>query len=169
VIHLHPVRTPVQLRDARALFLEYAASLGFDLRFQGFHEEVAALPGPYAPPEGELLIAEVDGQPLGCIAMRPLDEFACEMKRLYVRPAGRGRGLGRLLCEVLIALAQERGYTRMKLDTVPAMEPAIALYRSLGFEPAEPYRYNPIPGALFMERTLEVRRSEVPPAEETAR
>jgi ribosomal protein S18 acetylase RimI-like enzyme len=167
VIHLGPARTPVELRDARALFLEYAASLGFDLRFQEFDREIANLPGEYAPPAGELLLASMEGQPVGCIAMRRLDDFTCEMKRLYVRPAARGRGLGRLLCEALIALAQERGYGRMKLDTVPEMDRAIALYRALGFEPTTPYRYNPLPGALFLERTLEARRSEMPPAGET--
>jgi ribosomal protein S18 acetylase RimI-like enzyme len=169
VIHIVPARTPVQLRDARALFLEYASSLGFDLRFQDFDREIADLPGEYAPPRGELLLAEVDEQPAGCVALRPLDDLACEMKRLYVRPGGRGRGLGRLLCEAIIALAQERGYARMRLDTVPQMEAAIALYRALGFEPTGPYRYNPLPGALFLERVLEARRSEAPPAGEAAR
>jgi putative acetyltransferase len=169
VIHLAPVRTAVELRDTCALFLEYAASLGFDLHFQDFDQEIANLPGEYAPPGGDLLLASNDGQPAGCVALRRLDDFTCEMKRLYVRPAARGRGFGRLLCEALIALAQERGYGRMKLDTVPEMDAAIALYRSLGFEPTTPYRYNPIPGALYMERTLEARRSETPPAGEAAR
>ena len=167
MIHLVPASTPVQLRDARALFLEYAASLGFDLRFQGFDREVASLPGDYAPPAGTLLLAEVDGRAAGCIALRALDPHTCEMKRLYVRPEFRGRGLGRLLCDALISRAQGLGYARMKLDTVPAMAPAIALYRALGFTPTEPYRYNPLPGAMFMERVLESRASELaPPVEE---
>ena len=160
VLHVLPARTPIQLRDVRALFIEYAASLGFDLGFQGFDREIAALPGDYAPPRGVLLLAEEDDSAAGCVALRPLDEQACEMKRLYVRPAWRRRGVGRLLCEALIARAQRLGYARMKLDTVPEMAEAIALYRSLGFEPVEPYRFNPLPGALFMERVLEPRLSE---------
>src|SRR5512143_807343 len=155
-----PARTHTQLRDARALFLEYAASLDFDLRFQDFHREVAGLPGEYAPPRGLLLLVQADGQAAGCIALRPIDEMTCEMKRLYVRPAYRGRGFGRLLCEALISQAQGLGYTRMKLDTVPQMAAAIALYRELGFVPTEPYRYNPLPGALFMELVLESRATE---------
>jgi putative acetyltransferase len=160
VIHLVPALTPAQLRDARALFLEYAASLGFDLRFQDFDREVASLPGEYAPPRGVLLLALADGRAVGCVALRALDEWTCEMKRLYVRREGRGRGIGRLLCTMLIAEAQARGYARMKLDTVPQMAEAIALYRALGFVPTDPYRYNPLPGAMFMELVLESRRSE---------
>ena len=160
MIHLVPARTATQLRDARALFLEYAASLGFDLRFQDFDREVATLPGEYAPPRGVLLLAVADGRTVGCVALRPLDEQTCEMKRLYVRQEGRGRGIGRLLCTLLIAEAQARGYARMKLDTVPQMAAAIALYRALGFVPTDPYRYNPLPGAMFMELALEPRRSE---------
>jgi ribosomal protein S18 acetylase RimI-like enzyme len=170
VIHIAPARTPVQLRDVRALFLEYASSLGFDLRFQDFDREVASLPGEYAPPRGALLLAQVEGRTLGCVALRALDDQTCEMKRLYVRPEARGRGLGRLLCEALIADAQAAGYARMKLDTVPQMAGAIALYQALGFVPTEPYRYNPLPGALFMELVLESRVSEqAPPAGEPAR
>ena len=170
MIHIVPARTPVQLRDARALFLEYASSLGFDLRFQDFDHEVASLPGEYAPPRGALLLAREEGRAIGCIALRPLDEQACEMKRLYVRPEARGRGLGRLLCDALIAEAQAAGYSRMKLDTIPQMAAAIALYRALGFVPTEPYRYNPLPGAMFMELVLESRLSEqTPSAGEPAR
>ena len=170
MIHIVPARTPVQLRDARALFLEYASSLGFDLRFQDFDHEVASLPGEYAPPRGALLLAREEGRAIGCIALRPLDEQACEMKRLYVRPEARGRGLGRLLCDALLAEAQAAGYSRMKLDTIPQMAAAIALYRALGFVPTEPYRYNPLPGAMFMELVLESRLSEqTPSAGEPAR
>jgi len=160
VITIVPARTPTQQRDVRALFLEYATSLGFDLRFQDFDREVAHLPGEYAPPRGLLLLIEADGQPAGCVALRPIDELTCEMKRLYVRPAYRGRGFGRLLCDALIAQAQAIGYTRMKLDTVPQMGAAIELYRALGFTPTEPYRYNPLPGAMFMELVLESRATE---------
>jgi ribosomal protein S18 acetylase RimI-like enzyme len=169
VIHLVPARTSVQLRDARALFLEYASSLGFDLRFQDFDREVASLPGEYAPPGGVLLLAVADGRAAGCVALRALDGQTCEMKRLYVRPQARGRGVGRLLCDAAIAEAQVRGYARMKLDTVPQMATAIALYRALGFVSAEPYRYNPLPGAMFMELVLESRASEpAPSADEVA-
>lgn len=161
MILLVPARTPVQLRDVRALFLEYAASLGFDLRFQDFDREVASLPGEYAPPGGTLLLALADERVAGCVALRALDDQACELKRLYVRREARGRGIGRLLCDAVIAEAQSRGYARMKLDTVPQMAEAIALYRALGFVPAEPYRYNPLPGAMFMELVLESRRSEI--------
>ena len=170
MIHLVPVRTSVQLRDVRALFLEYASSLGFDLRFQDFDREVASLPGEYAPPGGALLLAMADERAAGCVALRALDEQTCELKRLYVRPEARGRGVGRLLCDAVIAEAQARGYARMKLDTVPQMAEAIALYRALGFVPAEPYRYNPLPGAMFMELVLESRQSEAgSPAGEGAR
>jgi putative acetyltransferase len=160
MIHLVHASTPVQLRDVRTLFLEYAASLGFDLCFQDFDQEIASLPGAYAPPRGILLLAEADEQAAGCVALRPLDPLVCEMKRLFVRPAWRGQGLGRLLCEALISEAQDLGYASMRLDTVPRMTEATALYRSLGFRPIEPYRFNPIPGALYMEMTLESRSSE---------
>ena len=160
MIHIVHASSPVELRNVRTLFLEYASSLGFDLRFQDFDREVAMLPGAYAPPRGVLLLASADGQAAGCVALRPLDEMACEMKRLYVRRAWRGHGLGRLLCESLIAEAQNLGYATMKLDTVPQMGEAIALYRSLGFAPIDPYRYNPIPGAMYMELTLESRAAE---------
>ena len=170
MIHIVPVSTPDQLRDARALFLEYATSLGFDLCFQGFDQEVASLPGEYAPPGGALLLALADERAAGCVALRALDDHACELKRLYVRPEARGLGLGRLLCDAAIAEAQTRGYACMKLDTVPQMKEAIALYRALGFVPTEPYRYNPLPGAMFMELVLESRASEprTPAPEETS-
>jgi putative acetyltransferase len=160
VIRLVPAVSASPLRDARTLFLEYAASLGFDLCFQGFDREVAELPGAYAPPGGTLLLAMLDEQPVGCVALRALEDGACELKRLYVRPGARGRGVGRLLCGAVIAAAQSCGYARVRLDTLPQMTEAIALYRALGFGPAEPYRYNPLPGAMFMELALESRRSE---------
>lgn len=170
MIHTVPVQTAVQLSDARALFLEYKSAIGFDLCFQDFDRELAALPGEYAPPRGALLLALADGRAVGCVALRALDERTCEMKRLYVRPQARGHGVGRLLCDAVIAEARARGYARMKLDTVPQMAEAIALYRALGFVPAEPYRYNPIPGAIFMELMLGSRPGEAaPPADEVAR
>ncbi len=140
--------------EARRLFEEYAASLDFDLSFQDFDREVASLPGDYAPPRGAILLAEDDSGVAGCVALRPLADGTCEMKRLYVRPAQRGSGLGKLLAEAVLAEARVRGYRSMRLDTVPGMEAAMALYRSLGFREIGPYRANPIPGALFMEREL---------------
>lgn len=118
---------------ARALFVEYAESLGFKLCFQGFDKELASLPGFYAPPRGRLLLARAAGDIIGCVGLRPLDDGGCELRRLYVRPAGRGRGLGRLLTEAAIAEARAIGYARMTLETLPAMTAARALYADLGF------------------------------------
>jgi putative acetyltransferase len=143
-----------ELAAAKDLMLAYARSLDFELCFQGFDEEMAAFPGVYAGPRGALLLASVAGQPAGVVALRPLDEGTCEMKRLYVSPAYRGMGLGRRLAEAAIAQARARGYRAMRLDTVPSMTAAIALYRALGFRPIPAYTHNPVPGALFFEREL---------------
>ena len=144
---------PDDLRHVRALFLEYANSLNFSLCFQGFDEELAALPGKYAPPEGELLLARVGGSAVGVVGLRPLGDGTCEMKRLYVRPEFRRSGAGRLLAERVVALGGERGYRAMRLDTLASMEAARALYGRLGFREIAPYYDNPLCGALYYEKT----------------
>ncbi len=149
------VESPGQIAQARELFLEYAQSLGFSLCFQSFDKELASLPGHYAPPEGCLLLAEYEGQLAGCVALRRLEDGICEMKRLYLRPHFRGKGLGRALAGRIVAEARRIGYRRMRLDTVePIMKDAVAMYRKLGFKEIAPYCANPIPGALYMELLL---------------
>lgn len=130
------------LETVRRLFVEYAESLGFSLCFQGFDKELAALPGDYTPPRGNLLLAIQDNKAAGCVAVRPLDDKRCEMKRLYVRPEFQGTGLGRRLAERAIDFARSRGYRSMVLDTLPAMREARALYQKLGFKPCAPYYDN---------------------------
>jgi ribosomal protein S18 acetylase RimI-like enzyme len=145
------------LAAAHQLFEEYAASLDVSLCFQGFDEELSSLPGAYAPPRGRLLLACRDDESAGCVALRPLEPDTCEMKRLYVRPAYRSSGVGRLLAERLIHEAATAGYRRMRLDTLPTMEAALALYRRLGFREIAPYTANPVKGAVFLE--LQLNRS----------
>ena len=142
--------TRQQIEQARDLFQEYAASLGVDLSFQNFARELASLPGNYAPPDGRLLLALVDGKLAGCIALRRWNETTCEMKRLYIRTEFRGAGSGRILARAVIEHARDIGYQRMLLDTLPSMSLARSLYRSLGFHPIPPYRYNPVPGTEFL-------------------
>jgi ribosomal protein S18 acetylase RimI-like enzyme len=145
------------LEAARCLFEEYAASLDISLCFQGFDEELSSLPGAYAPPRGRLLLACHGTESVGCVALRPLEPDTCEMKRLYVRPAYRSGGVGRLLAERIIQEAATAGYRRMRLDTLPTMEAALALYRRLGFREIAPYTANPVKGAVFLE--LQLNRS----------
>jgi putative acetyltransferase len=141
--------------QARELFQEYAQSLGVNLCFQNFEQELARLPGHYAPPDGRLLLAEYDGQMAGCVALHKWEDGICEMKRLYLRPSFRGKGLGRVIAEKIIAEARSIGYQRMRLDTIgPLMKDAVEMYRKLGFREIAPYRPNPIAGAMYMELQL---------------
>ena len=149
-----PADGPERVETVRLLFEEYAASLGFDLAFQGWSQELASLPGAYAPPGGALLLLVEGERALGCVALRRLDAETAEMKRLYLRPEGRGRGLGSALAQAALAEARRLGYRRVRLDTVPGMEAAQAIYRTLGFHPIAPYRENPIQGAAFLEIEL---------------
>ncbi|HEY2030013.1 MAG TPA: GNAT family N-acetyltransferase [Myxococcales bacterium] len=154
-ISLRQARSPADVETARALFLEYAKSLDFELCFQSFDAELAGLPGDYAEPNGRLLLADADGETQGCVALHRYAEGVCEMKRLYVRPQARGRGVGRLLVEALIDDARKIGYRSMRLDTIGAsMQTAVALYRTLGFKEIAPYRENPIATATYLELTL---------------
>ena len=144
-----------QIAQVRELFLEYARSLSFNLCFQSFDKEIAGLPGEYAPPDGRLLLVSSNGAAVGCVALHRLTSEVCEMKRLYVRPQFRGKGLGRALAQRIIEQACEIGYKRLRLDTVePVMRTAVAMYRDLGFYEIAPYRENPIEGALYMELKL---------------
>ncbi|MFO0837994.1 MAG: GNAT family N-acetyltransferase [Phycisphaerae bacterium] len=142
------------LDGIRVLFREYAESLGFSLDFQQFEQELATLPGRYAPPGGTILLALVDGQTAGCVALRPLEPGICEMKRLYVRPAFRGSGAGRALVQATIERAAQAGYQRMRLDTLATMTAARGLYESLGFSRVAPYCFNPMPDACYYQLVL---------------
>lgn len=157
-IRLTPPDGEAALDQVRVVFTEYAQTLGVDLAFQDFETELAALPGDYAPPHGQLLLAYVDGELAGCGAFRPLPDVdyanACEMKRLYVRRAFRRFGLGRLLAQALMDQATQAGYSAMLLDTLDDMEAARGLYASLGFEEIPPYYFNPLPGAHYLKAEL---------------
>ena len=145
---------PGDLLAVRSLFQDYADSLDFELDFQDFREEMETLPGKYAPPLGSILLARENGETVGCVAVRPLGEDICEMKRLYVRPAYRGKRLGRELALAIIEEAKRLGYKAMRLDTVVAMKEASALYRTLGFQTIYAYCYNPLPDAMYFELKL---------------
>lgn len=147
-------RSQAHWRQARLLIEEYAASLGVDLSFQNFGRELEHLADEYAAPAGAFLLAEHDGAWLGCVGLRRFADGVGEIKRLYVRPAARGRGVGRLLAEGVVAAARKIGYARLLLDTLPSMKEAQSLYTSLGFKPIPPYRFNPVEGTAYLELQL---------------
>lgn len=153
-VRILPARLPEDLDLVRQLFRAYAQALGVDLGFQDFEAELAGLPGKYASPRGCLLLAWRGDEAIGCIALRPIDDERCEMKRLYLRPDIRGGGLGRRLAARICDEARAAGYRRICLDTLPSMAAARALYSDLGFTPTAPYVYNPLPGAIFLARDL---------------
>lgn len=146
--------TPDHIALSRALFAEYAVGLDLDLSFQGFAAELAGLPGLYTPPRGRLLLALADGEAAGCVALRPLEDAVCEMKRLFVRPAFRGQGLGKRLAVQVVEEARAIGYATMRLDTLPSMQAAIRLYEALGFVSCAPYYDTPLRDTVFMELPL---------------
>jgi ribosomal protein S18 acetylase RimI-like enzyme len=154
MIRIVPTETTGLIEEARKLFTEYAASLGFDLGFQNFEEEMATFPNVYSPPCGNLLLAVYIDEIAGCVALRKLKDDICEMKRLYVRPRYRGLKIGKKLAQAIIAWGRDAGYRAMRLDTVSSMTEAVELYHSLGFKEIDPYRYNPIEGASYMELKL---------------
>lgn len=154
-IEIRQAESSSQIEAIRELFLEYGQSLSFSLCFQSFDKELAGLPGGYAPPEGRLLLATHDNVPAGCVALHKLESEICEMKRLYVRPQFRGKGLGKILAEKVIAEARQAGYKHLRLDTIESeMRAAVAMYRRLGFREIKPYRANPMESALYMELQL---------------
>jgi ribosomal protein S18 acetylase RimI-like enzyme len=146
--------TPDDLARIRELFREYQDFLGVNLCFQGFEEELAGLPGRYAPPTGALLLAMDGEETAGCVALREIEPGVCEMKRLFVRTSYRGQGLGRRLAEAIIAAARGIGYRTMLLDTLEQLKEAIGLYESLGFRRIPPYYANPLPGVIYWELRL---------------
>lgn len=151
-VRLQPAVSAADINAVRMLFREYADSLGVDLEYQGFEVEVRDLPGDYAPPSGMLLLARDGDVPVGCVGVRAIDQRIAEMKRLYVCPAARGLGLGRILTEAAMTFCISYGYECMRLDTLPQMKRAQELYRQLGFVTIEPYRFSPVAGTVFMEK-----------------
>jgi len=154
--HIRPAETAADIAAAVAMFRAYAATLPVDLGFQNFEAELAGMPGKYAPPKGALLLAtDPDGAPLGCVALRPLDDDGCcEMKRLYLAPAARWLGLGRALTDAIVGEARRIGYREMRLDTLPSMETAVAIYRRMGFAPIAPNYDTPVEGTIFLALSL---------------
>ena len=146
--------SPEDIQAVGMLFEEYWQSFGFTPCFQGFAEELAGLPGKYAPPQGALGILRIDGMPAGCVALRPFDGARGEFKRLYVRSSFRGQGLGRVLLEWIVAQARARGYRELVADTMPQMSTALAMYEASGFERTGPYGSDPTPGAVYIRLLL---------------
>jgi putative acetyltransferase len=151
VVEIVMARSAEDYALAKELFLEYAGDIGLDLSFQNFDEELAGLTVQYGPSEGGILLLSVEDRPAGCVAVRRFEKDTAELKRMYVRPAYRGQGYGRRLGEEALALARRLGYQAIRLDTLPQMGKAIALYQSFGFVEIEPYRFNPVPGAKYFE------------------
>ncbi len=154
MIEIHTAETPEDLEFVRALFREYQQGLGVDLCFQDFEAELSGLPGKYAAPTGALLVAKDGSAPCGCAAVRPMEGPTCEMKRLFVRPAWRGRGLGRRLAEAILVEARSLGYSAMRLDTLDRLTSAMRLYESLGFRRIPAYYDNPLAGVVYWELDL---------------
>jgi putative acetyltransferase len=153
-IGLVQAQSEEQWRHARQLIEQYAASLDLDLSFQNLQHELEHLAGEYSPPTGAFLLAADQAQYLGCVGLRQFAAGVGEIKRLYALPAARGQHIGRLLAESIVKIARQRGYARLLLDTLPSMTRAQSLYTSLGFKPTTAYRFNPVPGAVYMELTL---------------
>lgn len=149
--------TTQDLEQVRRLFVEYETFLNVDLCFQNYARELAGLPGDYAAPAGALLLARNAGVAAGCVAMRPLGDDVCEMKRLFVRPTFRGTGLGRRLADASIERARKCGYRVMRLDTLQRLTEAVALYSSMGFRKIDPYYHNPLDGVVYLELQFDVR------------
>jgi len=154
-MEIRRVENPSDWPVVRALFEEYAASLGYDLCFQNFSRELETVDTMYGPPGGSMLLAEIDGSACGCVGLRKIDDRVCEMKRLYLRPDFRGDGRGRSLALAILNEAKRMGYRKIRLDTLPTMQTAIAMYRRLGFQEIEPYYPSPIEGTLYMEMVLD--------------
>ena len=153
-VEINLARSADDFALAKDLFLEYAKAINIDLSFQDFDQELAGLTVQYGPTEGGILFLIVEGRPAGCVAVRRFEKDIAELKRMYVRPAYRRAGYGRRLGEEALALARRLGYRAIRLDTLPHMEEALALYRSFGFVEIEPYRFNPVPGAKYFELRL---------------
>jgi putative acetyltransferase len=155
VAEIREAASPQAIEQVRALFHEYWSAFGFTPCFQGFNAEVATLPGRYGPPRGRLLLAIVNGEPAGCAALRPFDEARCEMKRMYVRPAFRGMGVGKALMEALISEARTIGYREILCDTIPqTMSEALAMYERFGFTRTGPYAEDPTPAAVYLRLVI---------------
>ena len=151
---IHPAHIPDDLPTIRRLFTAYATELGIDLEFQDFAAELSSLPGEYAPPRGCLLLASSSGEPVGVVAMRPLTDETCEMKRMVIAPTARRQGIGRKLGEAVLGAARDAGYRTIRLDTLARLQPARDLYTSMGFVEIPSYRFNPHDDAVFLELAL---------------